>query len=27
VLAFLSILLIHELLRRGFQQPLTPEHS
>jgi exosortase len=27
VLAFLAILLIHEFLRRGFQQPLTPEHS
>jgi len=27
VLAFLSVLLIHEFLRRGFQQPLTPEHS
>jgi exosortase len=27
VLAFLTILLIHELLRRGFQQPLPPEHS
>jgi exosortase len=27
VLAFLSILVIHEFLRHGFRQPLTPEHS